>query len=255
MDLGMKGKVALVTGATSGIGRETAIRFAEEGAKVVCSGRNAERGAETVAMIEAIGGEAVFYPADVTVESEVKALVDFAVETYGAIDYAVNNAGVAVTGGAPLHAVDPARFDLALGVNLFGVLNCMRYELAYMDAAGKGAIVNTASINSVCATRFGTPYTTSKYAVYGLTRAAALDYAEKGIRINAVGPGVTDTPMIAMAKKAAPEKIQGLINTIPDKRMGTPANQADVIVYLCSDRASHITAELVICDGGQNANM
>lgn len=255
MDYGMKGKVALVTGATSGIGRETALIFAREGAKVVCSGRNEERGAETVQMIKDEGGEAVFFKADITVEEQVKALVDFAVATYGGIDYAVNNAGVAVGAGGPLHTVDQAKFDLALGVNLYGVLYCMRYELAVMDAAGKGAIVNTASINAIRATRFGTPYTTSKYAVYGLTRAAALDYAEKGIRINAVGPGVTDTPMIAALKKLVPEKMQGLINTIPDKKMGTAENQANMIVYLCSDLASHITAELVVVDGGQNANM
>lgn len=255
MDYGMKGNVALVTGATSGIGREAAKIFAAEGCKVVCSGRNKERGLETVKMITDAGGKAVFFPADVTDETQVKALVEFAVNTYGKLDYAFNNAGVAISAGGPLHTVPQERFDAALGPNLYGVLYCMRYELAYMDKAGKGAIVNTCSINSICATKHGTPYTTSKYALYGLTRAAALDYADKGIRINAIGPGVTDTPMIEGAKKAVPEKIQGLVNTIPDKKMGKAINQANMAVYLCSDLAEHITAELIVIDGGQNANM
>jgi NAD(P)-dependent dehydrogenase (short-subunit alcohol dehydrogenase family) len=255
MDYGMKGNVALVTGATSGIGREAAKIFAAEGCKVVCSGRNEERGLETVKMIHDAGGEAIFFAADVTDEAQVKALVDFAVNTYGKLDYAFNNAGIAMGAGGPLHTVPQEKFDIVMGTNFYGVLYCMRYELAYMDKAGKGAIVNTCSINSIRATRFGTPYTSSKYALYGLTRATALDYAEKGIRINAIGPGVTDTPMIAGLKKAVPEKIQGLIDTIPDKKMGTAANQANMAVYLCSDLAEHITAELIVVDGGQNANM
>ena len=249
----MKGNVALVVGATSGIGREAAKIFAAEGAKVVCSGRNEKQGLETVEMIKNAGGEAAFFKADVTDEGQVKALVDFTIQTYGRLDYAFNNAGVSVAAGGPLHEVSQEKFDLALNVNLYGVLYCMRYELTYMDKAGKGAIVNTCSINSIEVTRYGTPYSVSKYAVYGLTRAAALDYADRGIRINAIGPGPTDTPMIAEAKKRAPEKIQGLIDRIPDNKLGTAANQANMAVYLCSDLADHINAELIIIDGGQNA--
>lgn len=255
MDYGMNGKVALVTGAAGGIGRAAAKIFAGEGCRVVCSDRNEPALHETVNMIRTSGGEAIYYVADVTVESEVKALVDFTVATYERIDYAFNNAGVTGGGGKPLHEVPQEIYEKLINTNLYGVLYCMRYEIPYMLKQGKGAIVNTCSVNSITATKFGTAYTTSKYAVYGLTRAAALDYADMNIRINAVGPGITDTPMIAMAKQLAPEKIQRLIDTVPDMKIGKAENQANMAVYLCSDLAEHINAEMVVVDGGQNAVM
>lgn len=253
MDYGMKSNVALVTGAFGGIGQEAAKIFAAEGAKVFCV--DIKDPQETVEMIKAAGGEATAYICDVSKEEEVKAMVDAAVTTYGKLDYAFNNAGVAPSAGGALHEIPQSVFDHVWGINLYGAMYCMRYELPYMLKNGKGAIVNTCSINSIQVTKFGTPYTTSKYALYGLTRAAAIDYADQNIRINAVGPGVTMTPMIEGLIKSKPEKMQGLINSIPNKKIGQAINQANTAVWLCSDLADHITAELIVVDGGQNAVM
>lgn len=253
MDYGMKGNVALVTGAGSGIGYEAAKIFAAEGAKVVLSGRNEAKLQAVQETIKNAGGEASYFVCDITVEEDCKALVDYTVATYGRLDYAFNNAGVSISAGGPLHTVDKKKFEDCMAANFWGVLYCMQYELAVMDKQGKGAIVNTCSINSIQVTKFGTPYSVSKYAVYGLTRAAALDYADRGIRINAIGPGPTDTPMIALAKERVPDKIQALADRTPDKKLGKPENQANMAVFLCSDLADHINAELVIIDGGLNA--
>lgn len=207
MDLKMKDKVALVTGSSSGIGRATAIVFAQEGAKVVVSGRNEERCKAVVDEIKAAGGEASYFVADVTVEEEVKALVDFTVQTYGRLDYAFNNAGISGRGsGKSVHQAAADLYRETYETNCLAVATCMRYEIPYMLENGKGAIVNNCSANSLAVNKYGSVYAHAKYAVYGLTRAAAMDYADQNIRINGVGPGITDTPMIEGLMKSNPEK-------------------------------------------------
>jgi NAD(P)-dependent dehydrogenase (short-subunit alcohol dehydrogenase family) len=243
------GKVALVTGGTSGIGRATAIAYAQQQAKVIVAGRRVEEGEETVRLIKDAGGEALFVRTDVTQESEVKAMVDQTIHVFGRLDIAFNNAGT--------HGEDPSlieqadvEYDRMMNANVKGVWLSMKYEIAQMLKQGGGAIVNTSSILGVIAMPSVPLYTASKYAVVGLTKAAALQYAKSGIRINAVGPGAIETDMFEKATGGQDEAKAYMAGLHPMGRVGKPVEVANAVVWLSSDSASFVTGEILMVDGG-----
>jgi NAD(P)-dependent dehydrogenase (short-subunit alcohol dehydrogenase family) len=250
----MEGQVAIVTGAGSGIGHASALALAREGAAVVVADVNVEGGERTVAAISSASGTAVFQKADISVEADVKALVERAVDGFGRLDYAHNNAGVQGALGATAEC-SLEDWERVVAVNLTGTWLCMKYEIAHMAADGGGAIVNTASTFGLVGT-VGLPgYVATKHAIVGLTKAAALEYAEAGIRINAVCPGVIDTPLLGTLlneltgghpEKAAEQFVAGE----PMRRMGKPAEIAEAVLWLCSPAASFVTGIAMPVDGG-----
>jgi NAD(P)-dependent dehydrogenase (short-subunit alcohol dehydrogenase family) len=247
------GKVALVTGGSSGIGKASALAFAREGAKVVVSDINVAGGEETARLIQEAGGEALFIKADVSQAAEVEALVKQTVETYGRLDCAYNNAGIVSTVeafGLAIHDYPEAVWDRVLSVNLKGVWLCLKYECAQMLQQGGGAIVNTASIWVVVGAPGVSAYVASKHAVVGLTRAAALEYATKGIRINAVNPGTIRTPLLDPFIAAVPDLEATFTAQHPVGRIGRPDEVAEAVVWLCSDAASFVIGHTMTVDGG-----
>jgi NAD(P)-dependent dehydrogenase (short-subunit alcohol dehydrogenase family) len=246
-----EGKVALVTGGASGIGRATALAFAEKGAKVAVADVDFEGGDKTVQMIKDLGGEAFFVPTNVALSKDVKAAVDQTVETYGGLDFAVNNAG---TEGTLATTVDyeEESFDRVIAINLKGVWLGMKYEIPKMLERGGGAIVNTSSILGKVAFPTAPAYTASKHGVIGLTKVAALECATQNIRINAVCPGFIETPMVmdrGLVARENPEVMEQLINIEPVKRLGKSEEIAAAIVWLCSDAASFVTGHSMVVDG------
>jgi NAD(P)-dependent dehydrogenase (short-subunit alcohol dehydrogenase family) len=243
------GKVAIVTGGTSGIGRVAAIAYAQQQAKVVVAGRRVEEGEETVRLIKDAGGDALFVQTDITQESDVKAMVDKAVNTFGCLDIAFNNAG---THGENLSLIEQAdsEYDRIMNANVKGVWLSMKYEIAQMLKQGSGAIVNTSSILGVLAMPSVPLYTASKYAVVGLTKAAALQYAKSGIRINAVGPGAIETDMFEKATGGQDDAKAYMAGLHPIGRVGQPAEVANAVLWLSSDSASFVTGEILMVDGG-----
>lgn len=245
------GKVALVTGAGSGIGRAAALAFAQAGARVVVSDVNEPGGGETVQQIAAMGGDARFVRCDVTQEDDVVALIQTTAATYGRLDWAHNNAGIGRGG----RVGDETRedWDQVLAVNLTGVWLCLKHELLAMSAAGGGVIVNTASVAGLGGMEEPSPaYVASKHGVVGLTRKAAREYAAAGIRVNAVCPGWTRTPLIA-ASLADPDVEAARANQAPMGRLGTPEEVAAAVVWLCSNAASFVTGTSLVIDGGMLA--
>ncbi len=242
-------KVALVTGAASGIGRAAARRLADEGARVVVSDLDVTRGEETVRLIREADGEAVFVRADVSRADEVEALILQTLAAFSRLDCAVNNAGV---GGdlLPTHLRDEAMWDAIMNVNLKGVWLCMKYELAAMLNQGGGSIVNVASAAGLVGFRQASAYAASKHGVIGLTRSAALEYARLGIRVNAVCPGFTDTPMVEALGHGSPKRADAIINAIPMRRLGTPDEVAQAVLWLCSDESAFVTGHALAVDGG-----
>ena len=249
MNYGFDGKVALVTGASGGIGRATALAFAESGAAVVVSDVNDAAGEETVAMIAAAGGKAVFHHCNVADAGEVKALVARAVSEFGRLDFAHNNAGINNM-GADEYQDDV--WDRAVAINLSGVMYCMREEAAVMLEQGSGAIVNTASINGLVGNPAQAGYTATKHGVIGLTRHGGLRWAKAGIRVNAVCPGVIETPMTAPLV-ANPDMRKLLDSMTPMGRMGKAEEIASAVLWLCSDQASFVTGHPLVVDGGSTA--
>lgn len=246
----LAGKVALVTGGSTGIGKASSLTFAREGAKVVVSDVNVHGGEETVRLIGESGGEAIFVKADVLLAAEVEALVKKAVGTYGRLDCAFNNAGIAGTIGASTHEYPDESWDRVIGINLKGVWLCMRYELPQMLKQGGGAIVNTASIWGLVGAPGASAYVASKHGVVGLTRAAALEYAPQGIRINAVNPGTIRTPILDPFIAAIPEFESLMTARHPIGRIGMPEEVAEAVVWLCSDAASFVIGQNLPVDGG-----
>src|SRR5262245_10187578 len=245
----VEGKVALVTGGASGIGRATALTFAREGAKLVIADLNEEGGRQTVHMITEQGGDATFVRTDVSQAVEVQALISKAVETYGRLDCAHNNAGI---GGGPraLTTEYPEdRWHQVIAVNLTGVWLCMKYEIPQMLHQGRGTIVNTASAAGLVGTRGTSAYVASKHGVVGLTKTAALEYAQQGIRVNCVCPGWIQTPMTERGL-SDPERRARIIASAPTGRVGTPEEVAEAVVWLCSDAASFVTGHAMSVDGG-----
>ncbi len=242
-----EGKVALVTGAASGIGRASALAFAREGAKTVVADVLVEGGGETVWIIKESGGDALFVRTDVSKAAEVETLIQKIVETYGRLDYAHNNAGIAGA-DAPTADCTEENWDHTIAINLKGVWLCMKYEIPQMLKQGGGAIVNTASTAGLVGLEGSPAYCASKGGVIQLTRAAALDYAKAGIRVNAVCPGVIRTPMVE--RLVGTEAEAGLIAMEPIGRMGKPEEVAEAVVWLCSDAASFVTGNAMPVDGG-----
>lgn len=250
MKYDFEGKVALVTGAASGIGRATAVAFAASGAAVVVADVDSVRGEETVALAQTAGGKAVFQRCDVASATEVDALVERAVKEFGRLDFAHNNAGI---NSLAADEWETPNWERSLGVNLTGVMLCMRAEAVVMLAQGKGAIVNTASINGLVGNASQPAYTATKHAVVGLTRHGALKWARKGIRVNCVCPGVIDTPMVE-GVAARPEIRKIMENMTPLGRFGQPQEIAAGVLWLCSDAASFVTGHPLVIDGGATAD-
>lgn len=245
----LQDKVALVTGGTSGIGRATAIAYAQQQAKVVVVGRRMDEGEETVRLIKDAGGEAIFVQADVTKEADVKAMIDKTVDVFGRLDIAFNNAGM-VGENPSLTEQTEAEYDRMMNVNVKGVWLSMKYEIAQMLKQGSGAIVNTASANGVVALPGVPLYTASKHAVVGLTKAAALQYAKAGIRINVVAPAAIETDMFEAATGGQDEAKAYITGLHPIGRIGTPLEVANAVLFLSSDMASFTTGETLMVDGG-----
>lgn len=251
----LNGKVALVTGGASGIGRATALTFAREGAKLVIADMNEEGGQQSVHMITENGGEALFVKTDVTQAAAVEALLSQAVHIYGRLDYAHNNAGISGAGIAgeqrTLTAEYPEeRWHHVIAINLTGVWLCMKYEITQMlKQDGGGAIVNTASVAGLAGLPYAAAYVASKHGVVGLTKTAALEYARQGIRVNCVCPGYIQTPMTAPGMQD-PDRLALMLASEPIGRMGTPEEVAETVVWLCSDAASFVTGHAMTVDGG-----
>ncbi|MHB0967904.1 MAG: SDR family oxidoreductase [Chloroflexi bacterium] len=242
------GRVAIVTGASSGIGRTSALFYARDGAKVVVSDLNKDGGQETVQLIQAAGGDAFFVKTDVSNPSDCEELVKKTVEKYGRLDLACNNAGI---GGESNLTADYSvnGWQKVIDVNLSGVFYCMKYEIAEMLKTGGGAIVNMASILGQVGFASAPAYVAAKHGVIGLTRDAALEYAAKGIRINAIGPAFISTPLIS-ALESNPEAYNNLVALHPLGRLGKPEEVAELVVWLSSNRASYITGSYYPIDGG-----
>ncbi|HET6990549.1 MAG TPA: SDR family oxidoreductase [Bacteroidia bacterium] len=247
METLFKNKVAIVTGAASGIGRATALAFAKKGAKVVIA--DWTDGNVTLKLIKDAGGEALVVKCDVSKSADVKMLIEKTVSTYGQIDFAVNNAGI--TGiSAPTHECTEENWDKTIDVNLKGVWLCMKYEIAQMLKQGKGAIVNTASVAGFVAFVNIPAYVASKHGILGLTKNAAMEYARLGIRVNAVCPGVINTPMVHSGGDENKEAEKIYANLEPIGRIGEPEEIANAILWLCSDEASFVTGHSMVVDGG-----
>lgn len=249
---GLDDAIVIVTGASSGIGRASAERFATEGATVVVADVDAEGGQETVDRIEETGGEALFIDVDVSDDTAVEAMVEETVETYGGLDAVHNNAGIEVEYASTAdQTLD--NWNRAIDVNLTGVWQCMRHEIPAMLADDGGQIVNTSSIGGMSA--FGSaPYVGSKHGVIGLTRTAAVEYADRGIRVNAVCPGVVETPLIHEGAAAeVPEALEQVVASQPIGRMAAPEEVANAAVWLCSAESSFVTGHPLAVDGGMMA--
>jgi NAD(P)-dependent dehydrogenase (short-subunit alcohol dehydrogenase family) len=243
------GKVALVTGGASGIGRAAALGFAREGARVVIADIADTAGEEVVAQIRASGGDARFIQTNMLDTADIQKMVAYAVSEFGRLDVALNNAGHR-GGSTNLLDCTDQEWDHVMGLNLRSVWQCMKHEIPEMLKVGGGSIVNTSSGLGNFAGPNMASYTTSKHAVIGLTRSAAVDFGPKNIRVNALLPGATDTPMLAPATEGPHPRVEGIIRRTPLRRIGRAEEQAEAAIWLCSDRAGFVSGLSLICDGG-----
>lgn len=248
----MEGKIALVTGGASGIGRATALAFANKGVKVAVADIDIDGGQETTKIVKDAGGEAKFFEVDISKEDEVKTLIDNVVDSFGGLNFGFNNAGI-LGDSIPLHETDGNSWDRVISINLSSVFYCLKYEIAYMLNNGGGAIVNTSSIAGLVGYRNLSPYAASKHGITGLTRCAALEYSAQGIRVNCVHPGSIRTPMLARLIDADPELNEIIESLHPIGRIGEPHEVANTVVWLCSDEASFVTGHPMSVDGGMVA--
>jgi NAD(P)-dependent dehydrogenase (short-subunit alcohol dehydrogenase family) len=248
------GRVAFITGAGSGIGRATALAFAAQGAAVAVSD-NSDKGLhETAGLIEDQGGQALPVRCDVGRSDDVAAAVAAAVRQFGRLDFAFNNAGVEQP-VAPLHEISDEQWDRIIDINLRGVFYGMKHEIPAMLATGGGAIVNTSSGAGVIGIAGQSAYAASKHAVIGLTKAAALDYAAAGVRVNAVCPGIIETPMMDRFSGGTEEGRQRVIGQEPVGRMGRPEEIASAVLWLCSDLGAFTVGHALVVDGGQTVGL
>jgi NAD(P)-dependent dehydrogenase (short-subunit alcohol dehydrogenase family) len=247
----LNGKAGLVTGASSGIGRATAVAFAREGAKIVIGDvEQARKGIEeTIAIIKGSGGEAQFVPTDVSQANQVQRLVDATVAAFGRLDFAFNNAGVLATGFTA--DLDEKTFDHVMAVDVKGVWLCMQSQIRYMKEHGGGVIVNTASEAGLVGVPTAGAYSAAKHAVVGMTKTAAGEYANMGIRINAVAPGAIATPMVVTLPQAEQDM---LMAPQPLHRFGTPEEVAEAVLWLVSDKSSFVLGSVLVIDGGATSN-
>jgi NAD(P)-dependent dehydrogenase (short-subunit alcohol dehydrogenase family) len=249
MHLSFENQVVLVTGGDSGIGWATAKAFAEAGATVILSARREEKLRARVEELESTGHMALAVLCDVSIESQVKEMVEKTVSTFGRLDVAFNNAGVQ----SPIAETADAsgeEFDRVNSINLRGVWSCMKYELIQMRKQGSGAIVNTSSLGGLVGIAGRAAYHASKHGVLGLTKSAALEYAARGIRINAVCPGIIDTPMVAGMKKNEGPAMAELMRQVPIARLGQPEEIASAVLWLCSPGAAYVIGHALVVDGG-----
>ncbi len=245
----LQGKVAIITGGTSGIGRDAAVQFARAGAKVVVSGRREKEGAETVSLVKAAGGEALFVKGDVAKAADVQELVQKTVEKFGRVDVAFNNAGIE---GAWMPIVEQSEedWDRTIDINLKGVWLCLKYQVQQMlKQGGGGAIVNMSSVAGLIGSAGAATYCASKHGVIGLTRSAALEYAKQGIRVNAVCPAVIETPM-ADRLFGEPEMNTYAVGLHPLGRFGKSMEVAEAVLFMCSGKSSFMTGHYIVLDGG-----
>ncbi|MGB8936590.1 MAG: SDR family oxidoreductase [Candidatus Nitrosopolaris sp.] len=242
-------KVAIVTGASSGIGRATAVALAKQGVKVTVAARRAKEGEETVHLVKEAGSEGIFVKTDVANEDNVKSLVEKTVKMYDRLDYAFNNAAIPeIT--TPLIEQTSNVFDQIMNVNVKGVWLCMKYEIPEMIRSGGGAIVNTSSGAGVIGIPQQPVYSASKHAVLGMTKSAALEYAKSGIRINAIAPGLVETEMLERVAEDNKQLIESLKSKTPIGRIGDPQEIANAVVWLLSDKASFVLGHTLLVDGG-----
>ena len=247
METIFKGKVAIVTGGTSGIGKATAIAFAEKGATVVIV--DWIENEETLNLIKASGGEAIFVKCDVSKATEVKAMVEKTIAAFGRIDYAFNNAGIEGTNAKTADCTEE-NWDKTIGVNLKGIWLCMKYEIPEILKQGKGVIINCASVAGLIGFGGLPAYVASKHGIIGLTKTTALEYAKQGLRVNAVCPGVIQTPMIDRITGKIKETIEEFKGLEPIGRFGLPEEIANAVLWMCSDEASFVTGHAMVVDGG-----
>ncbi len=240
------GKVALVVGATVGIGRVTAVEFARAGAKVVLSGRREKEGAETLALVQAAGGEGIFVPTDVRHEADVQSMIAQAVATYGRVDYAYNNAGAECT--KVLDQTTETEFDVMMDTNVKGTFFCLKHEIRAMLPTGGGAIVNASSVAGLIPVPGHSIYVASKHAVIGLTKSAALEYGKQGVRVNAVCGATIDGVMLRTFLEKSGWPLEKA--TPPIGRIGQPLDIANAVLFLCSAKASYINGIALPVDGG-----
>lgn len=246
------GKSVLVTGAGSGIGRATATAFSAEGARLVVSDVNDSAGQGTVALIRERGGEAEFVHTDISRAADCAAMVELALSRYGRLDVAFNNAGINLQ-VAPIADVDEGEWQRILAINLTGVFLSMKYEIPAMKRTGGGKIINTASVGGVIGTAGITAYCATKHGVVGLTKSAALDHIRDGVRINAICPGGTLTPMLTEWFKADPELARAKVAETPIGRMAEPSEIARAVLFLASDESSFMVGHALVADGGLTA--
>ena len=243
-------KVALVTGGNSGIGREVSLALAREGAKVVVAARRPAEGEETVRLIRNAGGVASFIATDVTQASSVQAMVRGCVDQHGRLDIAFNNAGITGSVSKDIVEFDESDFDMTVAVNLKGTWLCLKYEIQEMLRTGGGSIVNCSSTAGLRGGARASAYYSSKHAVVGLTKSVALEFASKGVRVNAVCPGLTITDMMAERIATAPEKFTAIPQRIPMGRAGSVGEISHAVLWLCSDESTYVTGAVLSVDGG-----
>ncbi|MFG1666832.1 SDR family NAD(P)-dependent oxidoreductase [Streptomyces sp. Y7] len=248
----LTGKIIIITGASSGIGAAAARVFTRQGATVVLAARREALLRRLTDQLREEGATASWVTADVSEPADVQAMVEFTVSRYGRLDAAFNNAGTGVE-KTPLHLTDDDAYQRVMDVNVTGVWNCLRHQIAAMLTTGAGSIVNTSSVGGLVATSVAAPYIASKHAVVGLTKAAAVEYAEHGIRVNAIAPGLTRSEMVDQWFTVHPEAEARAFRSAPQQRAADPEEVAQAAAWLCSDRASFVTGTCLAVDGGRTA--